>query len=340
MPKYKPEIDILKATAIIAVVLIHVSAAYMAHGYDLINLTVNQAARFAVPVFVALSSFGLAGKYLATKLELKDFFVRRALRLLPWFFFWEVIIFVTVTYVLRQSWILYDGLPLWKIFILGKADYHLYFVPMIFVLYLFFPILLQFIKRFPKLTLLAAFLFQIYWYWQITTQTELLSNRNNVWTDQMQYLNPLTWIFYFVFGMFLARAKSYKLQAISLVALLVGLVWTVASSGYLMSSGFEITVATRFTRFPVLLYSIGVILSGLLVLPSLPLTRLPTFLTRLGKLSLLVYLCHTLVLRAVPLTFPEPIVFILVLAGSYLIAEVCSHISFKRPPLVKLLAKN
>ncbi len=306
--KNQLETDVLKALAVIAVIFIHVTSAHLftldqAGTWQAnLNLFFNQTYRFSVPLFVALSGYGLAKKYLTQNLDLKDFFLRRATKILPWYFFASLLIFLAVNFIFTYDKGMYASLPLWKIFLLGHADYDLYFVPMIFQFYLLFPLLFIVFKKFPRLTLGLALLWQIGLYLNISQHTEITHKYINDWPDQVQYFWFYSWLFYFVLGMFLAKNPELKRWGlISIIFLVVGLVWSEFNMFNLLNAAIDPITATRFTRLPVLLYSTGFILVGLSMAPHLLAylsTRLLGLLSYLGRISYQTYLLHTLVIRA------------------------------------------
>lgn len=279
-------IDILKLLAVTAVILIHAFP----------NVVVlNQICRFSVPLFVALSGYGLVMGYSHKSLNLVDFFRKRLLRLLPWYLFFATLDILTITYIFHQNTAIYRDLPLWKLYVLGRADIHLYFVPMIFQLYLLFPLLFFLFKKIRSIYLVVlALLWQIGWYFLITQKTEILSNNNSLWPDYQQYVYFTSWIFYFVLGMYLAKTKRFLI--IGFLATIVGLIWSVGNSLNLTNFGINIIVTERFTRLPVLMYATGVIILSCNLINLIPNIKI---LTRLGKFSYIIYLGHTLVLRLI-----------------------------------------
>lgn len=320
----------LKAIAIIAVVAIHILAAQslflQQHNLPTPDyfLNLNLFFRFSVPLFVALSGFGLA-KSFGTHLPglpglLRDYFVRRLFRLLPWYLFWGTIIYLYINYI-GQGSATYGSTPIWTLFVFGKIDYHFYFVPMIFVLYLLFPLLWALIRKFPWLMLSAAFLWQIYRYWQLDT---------TILSDQQQYIQAGSWVFYFVLGVYLAlrpKLLSYSPAILLSCLLLFGGLFLSLSRTYSQKAlGVDPIIFTRFTQIPVLLYSTGFILSSLFVVPRL-ISYFPSFLlsllVSLGEHSYQIYLCHTLILRLavrnldIFTRLPFLLSLIVVLAGAY-----------------------
>lgn len=130
---------------------------------DFLSVVLNQMARFSVPVFVALSGFGLTIKYgtLAKETTLQDlkvplpsFYRDRIIKIGIPFLVWTVIILFLKDRLAGpydkdffQSMLPY----LYK----RGADYHFYFFHIIFECYVVFPFLAMFLARFKKLRIPA-----------------------------------------------------------------------------------------------------------------------------------------------------------------------------------------
>lgn len=286
-------IDLLKIFAVVAVIMIHIISAYQTAQF----VALDQVFRFSVPMFVALSGFGLMLGYNKKSFNLLNYFVRRVGKLIPWYLFWATIIILAVTFIWHEDQALYHGAKLWRLYILGQADYHLYFVPMIIQLYLLFPLLLFLFRRFPPWFLvILTFLWQVGWYLLISQKTEVIANNNVIWPDQEQYRNFATWIFYFVLGMFLATKvddRSKKYLIIGIIGTISGLILCITNSQDTVARGMDVLVATRFTRIPVLLYATGTIILGKYLISNFKFS----FPVRLAGVSYIVYLLHPLVLR-------------------------------------------
>ncbi len=178
---YLFSIDALRVIAILAVILIHVTTKSMAStGLDItiqpFSLFLNQAARFAVPLFFLISGFVLELNN-KSGLSFIEFFKKRASRILIPFIFWSVV------YVLYSN--SFDiSLLLSKKFletlIFGTASYHLYFIPTLILFYIAFPflhLLLPILKKPITLLLLyfiqGVLLYQDYYVKTLDVQFEL-----------------------------------------------------------------------------------------------------------------------------------------------------------------------
>lgn len=307
-PKRFSELDILKALAISAVIFIHVisgSLAYLAKDTFSFNLTVvfDQFFRFSVPLFVALSGYTLAMRYKDQQINLLEFFKKRVLRILPWYFFWTLVIYFSLKFYFNEITVrLY---PWWKIFFFGKADYHLYFVPMIFQLYLLFPVLLFLFKKLRWILLVVLLILQIAFYYILSLYFDKKITLPIELGDQQQYLFFGTWVFYFVLGIALLLVNDLPQKILRVLKLLsplfiIGSFLLLVNTTFdAISKNFNLIIATRFTKISIVFYAASFIIFSIFY--GRKLLVLPRFIVRIlenfGKRSFVTYLCHTLVLR-------------------------------------------
>jgi len=137
---YLFSIDALRVIAILAVIAIHITTKTLATLHlDIaaapFSLFINQAARFAVPLFFLISGFVLELNN-KSGLSYITFFKKRASRIVVPYFFWTCIYFLfftnfQFTKLLSQKFI--------TALFLGNASYHLYFIPTLILFYLAFP---------------------------------------------------------------------------------------------------------------------------------------------------------------------------------------------------------
>lgn len=308
-------LDILKILAVAAVVVLHAIWAWPWGEKNSFVIT-DQLLRFSVPLFVAASGYGLMAGY-GRGVDLIKFLYKRLKRLLPWYLFTATITILLVSFVWHEQEALYRGASVWRLYLLGQADYHLYFIPMIVQLYLLFPVLLFLFKKTPpKVLVLLVLIGQIGWYGYIGAKTENSFDNNSLWPDQQQYRYFMSWIYYFVLGMYLAgirglcaplrphfakASRGFVGQgALGLVLCIMGWGLSVAQSMVLLGDGVNQITALRFTRIPVLVYSTGIILLGKLLIDKLVVSPARgKLLASLANYSYLVYLWHPLVLRVI-----------------------------------------
>ncbi len=298
--------NVLRGLAILAVVLLHVLAflhgIYTLSPYRLIFITVDQLGRFCVPLFILLSGYGLTKKYQTESLNLGRYLKSRFMKLLPLYLLWSL-----------MSHVLFLFIPQWSFanqpkslviqLLLGQADYQLYFLPVIFQFYLLFPFLLIFLKRLPFMVLMVGLVVQFLFYgwvanwWSFAPLPQLIS------TDQTQYMLFLTWIGYFVIGMWLARSTFVPKPTKWLPLLtLVGVFTVIYTATQDIRAQIDPIIALRFTRWPVMLYAIP--MSLMLIVARLNSHHIKTGRTLLkkilviaGKESYIIFLAHTIGLR-------------------------------------------
>ncbi len=312
-PSVEKEMGLLaKGLAILAVVLLHSlslfpDSIYTSSDFKFVFILINQATRFSVPLFLALSGFGLTRKYLHTNISIITFMKKRIKKLLPLYLFWSVILFIIFS--ISNTWFLGNN-NLWQGILMGNIDYHLYFVPLIFQFYLlfsFFPTELSKRKIFSLLLITGVLQILLFFGMKILPQYTKGSLVEFTMNDQIQYRILINWSFYFILGIFLARInlnkiRSHRLYGPSLLTILMAsLAWTVYEAQQLINSTNNIVFATSFTRPAVFFYATTLILSIIIYGPVM----LQTFkldlpiLQKIGKNSFIIYLSHTLVLRIV-----------------------------------------
>lgn len=305
----REKVTALKGLAMLAVVGIHILTSLPAWIYlrapeNFFFIALDQLGRFSVPLFVALSGYGFGSKYASQPLKLWPFLKSQSLKLLPLYFWWSAI-FLSVFWF-SPTWRAGDNLgSWWQQLIWGRADYHLYFIPMIFSLYLVFPLILALSKRIPAAQMFSAsLLIQMAWYWWLGQN---LTTQAHPWfiSDQHQYLVPLSWIGFFTSGVILALQPEKMVQltrplkkfGVILIALTASFLIFRAYS--LIEAGVDPLYALRFTKVSVVPYAIAVI--GAAILVKSWWQRLPAPLEKklvwLGSWSFVVYLSHTLFLR-------------------------------------------
>jgi len=297
--------QLLRAIAIICVILIHFLAMFhdspfvSSSPYQLVAVSLDQLSRLSVPLFVALSGYGLSQKYLKTEFRWSEFLTRRVLKLLPLYIVWSIFYYVALRVV--PGWT-----PTWETtslpvqLLLGQADYQMYFVPMIFQLYLLFPFLFQLRRRWPLSTLIVFGCIQVVMFFFF--QNRQLMIGNFLVTDQVQYLFCGTWIFYFVLGMCLPRLhrmlkSSAFLTSVLIAVTLAGGYWIINNALSNINQGMNPLYALRFTRYVVLFYASAsiVLLSWL----AMKVRRLPVVIQQIGTHSYGLYLAHTFLLRVI-----------------------------------------
>jgi peptidoglycan/LPS O-acetylase OafA/YrhL len=337
------ELDVLRGLSIIGVILVHIiggSFHFWPEGSTIWTLFVSmdQFFRFSVPLFVFISGYSLYSKY-AQNFKYREFYVKRARRILPWYIVWSLIIYTYIHLTVKPGFIDY---PTWKLIFLGKVDYHLYFVSMIFQLYLLFPVLLWLYKKFRYNFVFVLFVLEATLYLVFTLDGAKIIQLPWRFYEQQQYLFFGTWIFYFVLGFALfekltvnAKLKLGKYKFVFPTITLAILAFSIRDSLHLIWITADTNVATRSTRIPLLLYSTSFVISSL-VYSDLLLKMNKYFfkiLLYFANISFLVYLIHVLVIRILgnfilPNSIPNLIIFtILVFSLSIFLAQLSLSIA-------------
>jgi Uncharacterized protein conserved in bacteria len=249
--------DVIRALAIVAVVLIHVSATIIyrsdvnSYIYK-IAIIINQLSRFSVPAFILISGIGLT---LSNKKELGYFaFVgRRFSRIVPQYMIWCLIYIYLTTKNFEIYSVVHD-------MVYGKVFYHFYYVPLIIEFYLIYPFLYRVIGK--KWGILISFLL---------TVGILIYSHYYVMSNDMQWFlerkNLLDWIFYFSFGAFIGEnldpflEKVKKYRRIIYFLLFISIYVMIQEAFGSIRIGRDIEYATTFLRPTIFLYSILFILS-------------------------------------------------------------------------------
>ncbi len=295
-------VTLMKGAAILAVVVLHTLSSFPPETYTVFPeawkfVFIDQFGRFSVPVFVGLSGYALTRKY-KNNFSLLEFFTKRIGKLIPLYLIWTIGLYLL--FLLIPAWnTSAQTTPFWQIILYGSGDYHLYFVPLIFQLYVLFPFLLLLLRSWPRLLLLSALSMQLAGLYSFTSPTSTFVS------DQDQYLWFFSWIAYFVAGMFLAHEKNQGLESSPLrkiggAALFLGLwVWLSLTAGIKIIGGLDPLFALKFTRLSVVPFGlVSVLLAMILPWEKLP---IPQILMRIwlwiGEQSFLIYLSHTLILR-------------------------------------------
>ncbi|MBU5485796.1 acyltransferase [Clostridium sp. MSJ-11] len=245
--------DIGKAYATLAVIMIHVSAFAMSSSNNesfnyKIFVILNQLARFSVPVFVIFSGIGLGLSYRKEK-SLLNFYKKRVFKVIPPYILWGVIYLTLINKNFN-----YSTWP--NLFLKGdKIFYHLYFLPMIIELYLIFPVLYIVSQKIWGVILTLIISGGI-----ITTGHYY--NIPDLTLDFYSKRNIIFWLFYFSLGIYFSgnikasieKLKRNKTLIIGILLLCVtGILWESFNS---ISLGKSLDYATTFIRPSVIIYSI------------------------------------------------------------------------------------
>ncbi len=288
--------NIIRGLAILAVVLLHVLA--YPHGIyngdkQLLFISLDQLSRFCVPAFLIISGYGLATKYGNEKINYFEFIKKRIGKLFPLYLLWSFASILIVKSVPAWS---FDNQPISLItqLLLGQADYQLYFLPVLFQLYFLFPLLWLFRKK-PNLLMISALLLQIALYVFYAARADN--------SERFEYVISLSWIGYFVFGIYLKLQELPKILIKSALPLsFIAAISVIAFSLRQINSGIDPLFALKFTKLAVIPF--GFLINLSLITMILPTRNFFTglvskILAWLGENSFLIFLSHTVGLRII-----------------------------------------
>ncbi len=208
--------NLLRLISITAVLIIHLTSPWELaflkdHNYfseDFLASLMNQWARFAVPVFVIISGYGLSKRYAKDgSFELGSFFKRRFVKIgLPF-------VVITIIILLLNKKLTYNGESdfgsnlvnigntLFTYFFKRGADYHFYFFTIILECYLFFPLLRRVNSGWFLLVLLLN---QLYF----TSPSHLFIRDWGLYRPSFPSSFIAYWVFYFYLGIFWAKHEK------------------------------------------------------------------------------------------------------------------------------------
>ncbi|HUD05280.1 MAG TPA: acyltransferase [Patescibacteria group bacterium] len=151
---YNPVVDILRIISILAVIIIHTTTRTLETSAFALTkipwtLFLNQAARFAVPLFFMISGFVLELNYHLHESYL-TYLKKRFSRIMVPYIFWSVIYYFFI-YPKGHDPNFLNAL------LQGDASYQLYFIPALLIFYLLFPLIHNFCEFFINKWLLILF---------------------------------------------------------------------------------------------------------------------------------------------------------------------------------------
>lgn len=287
-----PAYDLLRTTAIFAVVWLHVSAVAVMPGAALERpgwLAADVLAafsRWSVPAFVLLSGALLLERPLHA--DPRTFYRKRARRILLPLLFWTV--FYILWIFLNQRYI--DFTPLWRPILEGRAYYHLWFLFITACLSLAAPgisWLLARIRPAGQLALAIAFL--------VAGMVELIWRRATNAPEPFFIFLWIPYTGYFILGHWLAQRKPrYAAPVYAAISVLACLLTAAGAAGLLAAGrGLRWDLAFEYFSPPVALAALAAF-RWCQSLQSAALEKQAPRLRKLANLSFGVYLVHPIFL--------------------------------------------
>ncbi|KPL59270.1 acyltransferase [Rossellomorea vietnamensis] len=323
------EIHVLRAIACLLVLFVHVSATfYYQQGQQFNDLTyfINQISRFGTPIFALISGFLLFYQTRFKGFNLSRFVSSRFTKIGIPFLFWSIF-YLLFMYVAEGVNPFDVGEKQFLVnFSFGNSFYHLYFMSIVFQFYLVFP-LLQLVRSKKSWAILLGIAIAVNVYF---LEIFSLGEMEGIWGNilgQRAFLP--NWIYFFIFGGFLAyyweplssfAKRSKVLLGVSVILITLVAVWEYTVMGSIASNR-----VTNMINIPIItLFIIGV---------GSNITRLKwtnLFMTKIGTLSMAIYLSHPFVLYCVQEIAPPsiwktihfPAIYLIILLGTILMVKI------------------
>lgn len=340
---YLFSLDALRAVAIIAVVAIHQTTTTLQvlnHnvGVAYFSLYLNQASRFAVPLFFLISGFVLELNYKGG-FSYSTYLKKRASRILIPYLTWSLL-YYSISHEFRFS-----NFLSWN-FLLnllnGTSSYHLYFIPTLIIFYLLFPFLHKSIRLIKR----PFFLFFIFIIQILIAFYDYYFHKINLQED----LRVALLVFcFFIFGMSSSHYKTSILdfvkkyfKFISVLTFIILL--TICHEVIKLTINLK-TTAFIYNQYGPLNYLYTIFISCGLFYFFERITKFKQFIKTLSSLSLFVFFIHVLILQFIWINIIlkfnsffnssmltqiwfDPLVLIVTCSLSFLIAFIISKIPY------------
>jgi surface polysaccharide O-acyltransferase-like enzyme len=300
--------DILKVIAVLGVIFLHVSAPFLvpfspSREWWIGNIY-DSLSRWCVPLFVMISGALILPK--AGKVPVKQFLLVRVRRILVPFLIWSAVYFFYRIHIKEDPLVWF---AFFRILLTEPVYYHLWFIYMLVVLYLFAPAISAFLNNSSRKH--AWYLIVLWFFWaSILPIIDTPLDFEPYFTPDMDDYSPLRLSGYFLLGYMLkdARVRSVIQWAMLILAFVIGGTVTVFGT-YLMSLN-----RGEFDPFFYKYFSITVVImtiSLFIIVKSIFDTRKefradgtewvrmnsPKYMRRLGMSVFGIYLIHALILE-------------------------------------------
>ncbi|MFG6496062.1 acyltransferase [Fictibacillus sp. UD] len=330
--EYFNEIHFLRAFACIGVLLVHVSATYYneADGvWNWFTYFFNQLGRFGTPTFAVISGFLLFNAVNKRGFSFKSFITSRTTKIIMPFLIWSLFYQFVTVYFLGGT-VPTDPKVLLYNFTMGESFYHLYFMAIVVQFYFMFP-LLQFIKNGLGwwIGLIVSAAISLYF----TNLQEVSFASGIIERVLIDKVFVMHWIFYFIFGGFLAYywkpISAWVKKHSVLLAVSVVIIYVAAFIEYKVMGSISSRRETNLINIPLLSFATIALYSYLIKM-----NWLKNALQVIGKLSMGIYLIHPFTLILFTILLPDvvwqtkfmPIMFFAVLFTTIVFVKIVQQV--------------
>lgn len=299
-------IDYLRVLGIIAVITVHVSAHFYTMddsvgetAWWLANI-LNSASRFAVPLFVMASGAVLLGR----KMKIRDFYIKRSIRILPAILFW------TIFYI---GFEVYQGLELseilWflkvELFVNGRAATHLWYLSMYLCLMLFAPYINMFlVGDKPSFTDLSALLIIVLVFFILNSISSLgkeIAQFDIVWFKSFPWF-----LAYFIAGYYIDQyIDKLKIKNISILISILLIISLGALTNYFMATTFGLLRESFILKNAGLYVCILTLSIFMLARKNSALLRKNIIISTISEASFGMYLIHPIFIYGIVHNLPN-----------------------------------
>lgn len=296
MKKRIEEADYMKGVAILAVILVHVTAFNMRAFDELtdggIFFAINQLGRFCVPVFFMISGLFMFYRYYENEpFPIKSFFKKRMTYIIAPYLIWSVI-YLFYGRMVHPETAPRPGAQSIEAIFTGGAYYHLYFLIVMVQFYVLLPVLIWAFRKFGGLTVIAFSLFinviaETMTWWEVVEKWPWLES----YTENAMYYFPV-WLFYFCLGCWIGQRVDRIYEFIKKVPLSATVILYLTSALAMLIESFA-RKQTGFFNYSVIVYSVF----SLILLYHVFSKWKFSWLYTLGRYSFGLYLIHPMLLN-------------------------------------------
>lgn len=284
MNKRLEEMDIMRGFSIISVIVIHITSVAIDSAQNnftgAVLLLLNQVSRFAVPVFLMLSGWGLT---ISKKYEMRyfDFLKSQLSKIILYYLFWNIIYYFMVSD-------LYNFSEMIKGVAFGTTYYHLYYVPLLIFFYIIYPM----IYKISQSNLILFIVLIVTIFSQLAdfiTGKEVFNSGSNIFN----------WLFFFVFGIWFAADSHDKIIKLKnhvflLLIIFLSSITIVFVESYSTLDELGKALSTTSMRPSVILLSVTFF--ALVISVNWSNCSLKKMIVKIANVSYGIYLSHALIL--------------------------------------------